>query len=616
MEFGPGRTMDRFLSFMGARLTSLISRVSERQFKKGPNALVGMMINRIEWKNHQCAIVDCTGHPRCKRLGENAGLRKFPPSFEDVVELLFAPYCRICRDSFAVSLSQNAVFSRGCGKLVAQLRNASPSARLLAAYYVCALASFHPSIRQIFVNLRAPEVLRNLVNESEILSSALPAESSRRALASVSESALLPAIKDFDALEHKLSEYYRQKLTDKEMIVLLPYTVTSLSRLTRGLMEPQLQVLAASRLSSSIVWQELAFTSIIPGLRAAVNSGIVQYLWHLIASTSDPIVFGVVGCMIQSLYEFASLSCANQWNILEQRYVPSFSWAWHTLWIPLFRLRLYYPLLLRRIAVRWPLVALIISVQARSSIRALRQLVTQALAMAPRNARYTTEDPVLHLMLTVTDPLYEIAGLLQEERLVAMEYDGYDIPRHIPYQRLCFGCPRSSCPKANLCASNQTMDELRALLEPYKASVQPFQRRRADILIEALDVVEKASESNLHCTGITACLVHSEDSDAFSVFSDHYKGPWPPERSHDPDRPFATLIVEETYRDLRWISIPDLRLDGIMYRPIPAPMGEGNQYIARTRNMPLDEGKYILVDAHTVQSSGAPELATPTGYFG
>lgn len=643
MEFGPGRTMDTLLGFMGARLTSLISRISERQFKKGPNALVGVMINCIKWKRPQCANVDCTGHPRSWRLGGRAGLREVPPSLEDVVELLFSPYCRTCRDSFATLLSDHAVFAGGCEKLVAQLRNANSSARLLSAYYICALASFHPLIRQIFIDLEAPEVLQTLVLESKILPSGLSAESSRRALASVSESAILPVIKDFDALELKLGEYHGQKLTDNEMIALLPYTATTLAHLFRGLMEPHLQVLAASRLSSSLVWQELSWTSVGPGFKRSLNSRLVQSLWHLVTSTLDPVVFGVIGCLMNNLYEFGSLCSAGQWDILEGRYIPSFLWAWHTLWMPLFHLRLYYPLRLQRVALRylqdicnvffrWPLLALLISVEARASIRTLRELAKQAVAMATHNDPYAREDPVLGLMLVVTDPLFEIAGLLQEERLVALKYDGYDIPRHIPYPRLKELCSQavavimSKQTSDEICMSPSFLEviapsfdalcqaELQVLLEPYKSSKEFFQRRRAGIILKALGLMERASDGSLHCTGITAGVVHSHNSAIFGVYSGHYKGPWPPGRCYDPHCPFATLLVEETYRDLRWISIPDLQVDGIPYRPLAIPVGKGDQYISRRRNQPLDEGQYILLNASDLRSGAADDLCVLCGH--
>ncbi|KZT22879.1 hypothetical protein NEOLEDRAFT_624548 [Neolentinus lepideus HHB14362 ss-1] len=117
--------------------------------------------------------------------------------------------------------------------------------------------------------------------------------------------------------------------------------------------------------------------------------------------------------------------------------------------MPLFRLRLYFPDAIMSISFkhvreicdnffRFPILALLMSFQARDGIRALRRLMREhqerTLFGSPRAVEMV--DPVFSLMTEATSLLFELAGILQEEWLVTLEHGGYDIPRYVPPSRV------------------------------------------------------------------------------------------------------------------------------------------------------------------------------------
>ncbi|KZT24619.1 hypothetical protein NEOLEDRAFT_403241 [Neolentinus lepideus HHB14362 ss-1] len=336
MEAGVGRTLDKVMTFLGTRLTSLISRISECHLGKGPNALVGRMINSIDWAKPACQHDFCRNHHLRGRGGQRTCLSKSPPRCGRATVLVVLSWVSgfICSIIVGQQYAQRRLRE-------ADQRRSNSSVRLLTAYYICALASFHPHIRQIFINFEATEALYVLVQESRFSAEDILVSPSRRALISVSESAVIPVIKDFNALELKFDEYHHQQLTDNEMTALLPHSVNCLSILMRGLLELQLQVLVASRLSLSIVWQDLSLTSILPSLRSSLNGDIVQSLWRLLASSTDPVVSGTFRRLMFNLNDFGTKSCFNQWDITKGCHVTSAGWAWYTLRLPLFRLSVY-----------------------------------------------------------------------------------------------------------------------------------------------------------------------------------------------------------------------------------------------------------------------------------
>ncbi|KZT24616.1 hypothetical protein NEOLEDRAFT_403322 [Neolentinus lepideus HHB14362 ss-1] len=292
-----------------------------------------------------------------------------------------------------------------------------------------------------------------------------------------------------------------------------------------------------------------------------------------------------------SLYDFATKSCFNQWDIAHNCHTMSSQWAWDTLWMPLFHLRLSSRWVLTRISVKilmpeicdcffqWPLVAFLTSIQARNSIEALRRLISEFRGLGSALAN---QDPVLSLMLEATRPLLEFAGVLHEERLITVEYGGYDIPRYVRLSRMKEICKAIiSLMMCELTPDDIAMSpsllhavalyydavcqrELQALAVPYRRSTDSFHHRRADALLRYLPI--KGPEKSLNCIGIAAGIPYSG---MLGVFADHYHAPWAAGRTYDSSQPFMLLVAEDSYRDLRWVLLSDM--NEAEYDPLAVP---------------------------------------------
>ncbi|KZT21867.1 hypothetical protein NEOLEDRAFT_724329 [Neolentinus lepideus HHB14362 ss-1] len=446
---GPGRTMDKLLTYVGEQLTYFISRISARYLGLGPNALVGRMISAIDWSQRKCRYEFCPNYWPEGGRKPNIGLGRLPPSITEVAELLSLPFCHTCHESHARALSTSEIFVAGCQKLVNKLRRRNSSANLLIAYHIFMLASFHAHMREMFVGLNAMEAFNTLIGELRLTSDCTLIPHSRLVLLALSEDAVIPVIKRFDALEAAFADCYHWHLPEREQTSLLPHSMDCVSTLIRSLLKPELQIIAAARIARSVVLQESSLASILPGLRASLNASIIDYLWRLLVSTTNPVVYGTIYSLMVGLYDFATKLCLCQWDITRQCHIASSAWTWHTLWMPLFRLRLDCPSAILSIPVklardicdnffRFPILALLMSFQAREGIRALRQLMLREgeCRDSTVSGNLGSVDPIFSLMTEATSLLFEMAGVLQEERLVTLEHGGYDIPRYVPRSRV------------------------------------------------------------------------------------------------------------------------------------------------------------------------------------
>ncbi|KZT25449.1 hypothetical protein NEOLEDRAFT_1133361 [Neolentinus lepideus HHB14362 ss-1] len=636
---GPGRTIDKFLTFFGQYLASFISHISARYLGRGPNALVGRMINSIDWSSRKCRYDFCPNYWPEGGHKPNIGLSRLPPTVTEVVELLSLPFCHTCHESHARSLSTSPIFVTGCQKLVNKLRKRSnSSANLLIAYHIFILASFHAHTREMFVGLNAMEAFHTLIHELRLSSDHTLILPSRLVLLTLSEEAVIPTIKKFDALEVNLA--HRWYLPERERTSLLPHVGDCMYALIRSLLEPQLQIIAAARISRSLVSQESSLASILPVLRASLNANIVEYLWRLLASASNPVVYGTIYPLMVGLYDFATKWAFNQWDITRQCHIASSAWTWYTLWMPLFRLRLNFPeeiiLIsskhLREICdnfFRFPILALFMSFQARDGIRALRRLMRShqksTLFGGPRSAQIG--DPVLSLMTEATSLLFDLAGIIQEERLVTLEHGGYDIPRYVPLSRVKDLCNRiiliimhkdtsdaiAMSPRI-LRAVAPYYDtiikrELQALAMPYRTSSNWSHSRRAAAMMRHLS--DEGSKQRLRCVGIA---YGRPEFGPPGVFADHHQGPWTTGRTYDPDHSLMFLIVRDSYLNLRWVSIDDM--GEAEYTPIKVPSERSQEqlHVVRPRNRLLDRGKFMLMTAGDMRSSRDSELHVLCGH--
>ncbi|KZT22880.1 hypothetical protein NEOLEDRAFT_624602 [Neolentinus lepideus HHB14362 ss-1] len=230
---GPGRTMDKFLTFFGQHLANFISRISARYLGRGPNALVGRMINSIDWSLQKCRYEFCPNYWPEGGHKQNIRLSRLPPTVTEVVELLSLPFCHTCHELHARSLATSAIFIAGCRKLVNKLRNSS--ANLLIAYHIFILASFHAHTCEMFVGLNAMEAFHTLIHELRLSSDDTLILPSRLVLLTLSEDAIIPAIQKFDALEVNLADCRHWYLPERERTSLLPHIVDCMSALIRSL---------------------------------------------------------------------------------------------------------------------------------------------------------------------------------------------------------------------------------------------------------------------------------------------------------------------------------------------------------------------------------------------
>ncbi|TFK46150.1 hypothetical protein OE88DRAFT_1038050 [Heliocybe sulcata] len=325
-----------------------------------------------------------------------------------------------------------------------------------------------------------------------------------------------------------------------------------------------------------------------------------------------------------SLYDFGAKSSFNQWDITGDRHTRSSEWAWNTLWVPLFHLRLYSPWMLVQVPhkllqdicdgfFRWPLLAVAMSVQARDSIRALRQLMSESRVVTP-GAPAEKEDCVLALMLEATSELLEIGGTMREEQLITVNYGGYDIPRYVPLSRtkvMCeevIGVIMREDTTESIATSPSVLHtiapyygtvcqrELQALALPYRRSTDAFHRPRADALLRhlSMDVPPK----RLCCIGVVA---GTPDSGPSGVFLDHYRGPWAAGRTYDSSKPFMILVAEDSYCNLRWVAVSDMGEAGYDPIVVPAVWGGRPLYITRARARLLEKGRLSVVAPEDVR---------------
>ncbi|KZT24618.1 hypothetical protein NEOLEDRAFT_403249 [Neolentinus lepideus HHB14362 ss-1] len=269
---------------------------------------------------------------------------------------------------------------------------------------------------------------------------------------------------------------------------------------------------------------------------------------------------------------------------------------------------------------KWHTIALSMSVQARDSIKAFRRFVRELQDSAPSRHSAVCQDPVLALMAEATSPVFEIAGILQEERLIASEHGGYDIPRYIPLPRTREICGQivaliMSVQIADEIATSPSIlnsvapwydimcrKELQLQVEPFRKSSAAFQRRRADTILSHLSIEE--TEKSHHCIGIVA---GAPESESFGVFADHYRGPWIAERRYDRRQPYMHLIAEDSYRDLRWVSVADMA-DNAEYEPVIIPFDESTLRIARRTNKFMDRGQLMHLIMDVIQRSPWKDL--------
>ncbi|KZT24620.1 hypothetical protein NEOLEDRAFT_403408 [Neolentinus lepideus HHB14362 ss-1] len=338
---GPGRTLDTVISMLGQHVTSFLSHVSERRLRKGPNVLVGRMLGTLDWTNCSCESVWCRKLSGGKQHSP-VDLTSDAPSLQQISEALYASTCSSCRTKYAESLLRSPVFRRGCRKLLKQLRSGSKSVQLLAAYYILALACFHPLLLQVFVANDAMNIVNYILSSSRFFSNdalSAPLAPLERALASESENGVLSTIKDSESLLAKMLQgyYYEANMSEREVTNLLPYMTKFNWSLLRDLRNSQSQLLVASVFPLPQVSDWASPLVNIPAFKRNLDAQTIISLWTLLYTSVDPVVRAIIGSFIRNIYSFAARNVYCDNDLIGQG--SSILWYWRCFWMPLLRLR-------------------------------------------------------------------------------------------------------------------------------------------------------------------------------------------------------------------------------------------------------------------------------------
>ncbi|KZT23523.1 hypothetical protein NEOLEDRAFT_534743 [Neolentinus lepideus HHB14362 ss-1] len=433
---GLGLTLDKPLRKAGAKVVHLISRVSE-DLGRGPNALMGRMLTSGKWGTYPCHNLYCRIHQ--DSLGPS--ILWSSPSVENVLDILFSPYCPKCRDYYSESLMRSEVFVDGCRKLVQGVRENNQSALRLCAHYVGALSYFHPSFRCHFLKLKADDALRELQGHYMLWEQYLLARHATGALASLTETVILPVIKTFDQLKRKVDQYFPHPLSQHDLSAIEHQTCECVSKLLQGLNNPDHQILAAYHLSLALVLSYHGLTQMTAPLARALNATTIDWLWQQLLHSDDPVARGVLGRLLCNLYDFLSYAAfTSNWNAEVE--VPAGVWLWRTLWVPFFDLKDDFnlaataqKLVVRRVCkvfFRWSRSAASICYEARDEIEEMLKKPKPS-TPSSKHGRMSRDriSPITVLMQKIESPLFRLAATLEKDRRISESPHLHEIDRAI-----------------------------------------------------------------------------------------------------------------------------------------------------------------------------------------
>ncbi|TFK51094.1 hypothetical protein OE88DRAFT_221586 [Heliocybe sulcata] len=434
---GLGFTLDKSLTKAADKVVRILTRMSEG-LGRGPNALMGRMLISGEWGAYPCHSRYCRVHQ--DSLGPS--ILWSSPSVDNVLDILFSPYCPQCRERYVKSLTRSEVFLDGCRKLVEGVREPNPSARRLHAYYISALSYFHSSFRCRFLELGADNALRDLRNEGKLWPRDFLVGPATRALFSLTETVIMPVVRVFDEQKRKVDAYFPRPLPEHDLSAIEAQTCDFVSTLLQALASPSLQVLAAYHLSLALVLSYHGLTQMVAPLSRALNAEVVDWLWGQLLRSEDPVARGALGRLLCNLYDFLSYAAfTSKWSA--DIGVSAGIWLWRTLWVPFFDLRsdLVSVVAIRKHVVcrvckvffRWSRTASSICYEAQADIQEL--LVKYEPSTLTRKRRRLSQDqesPITVLIQKIASPLFRLAASLEKERRISQSPHLHEIDRAIP----------------------------------------------------------------------------------------------------------------------------------------------------------------------------------------
>ncbi|KDQ50945.1 hypothetical protein JAAARDRAFT_41584 [Jaapia argillacea MUCL 33604] len=259
---GPGRTLERWMTLMGAMLGRWMGSVAERG-GRGPNAIMHRILVRVEkleqryreeqerrwreeWECHYPGKQFPKSTPGCKPRSPSLGaplasVFRSPPTLTSV----FEDVSRLCLSGFDnPNILNDHRIQKDCRRLVSFLRDGNMHNRFLATYYLMTLICIMPKSIPLLMDMGAETLLHKNYTQLVLLPRRhrecdLLLAPSHRALVFLSESEVLSAMKELDC-----HPPWRRPVDYS--LKLLRYSVTSESK-----------VLAAGYITNEMVKQHI-----------------------------------------------------------------------------------------------------------------------------------------------------------------------------------------------------------------------------------------------------------------------------------------------------------------------------------------------------------------------
>ncbi|KDQ50961.1 hypothetical protein JAAARDRAFT_41588 [Jaapia argillacea MUCL 33604] len=319
---GPGLTLGRWMTLMGAMLGRWMGSVTERG-GRGPNAIMHRILMRMEKLEHgYWEELERRCREELERLHPGEQFPKFTPRRKPRSPSLGAPFASVFRSpptlaSVFEDISRLCLYGvhnpnilddrriqKNCRRLVSFLRNDNMHNRFLATYYLTTLICIMPKSIPLLLDMGTKTILRKNYTHLVLLPGqhrerGLLLAPSRRALVFLSESEVLSAIKEWDCYPH-------YKRPDEYALNLLRYSVTSESKL-----------LAAGYITNKLVYE-------LPWLihRWRIEPSCVQS-WAESSQSPDPLMRSTFSNLIVKMIPLSlDIYLGNPFNALQLVVLP------------------------------------------------------------------------------------------------------------------------------------------------------------------------------------------------------------------------------------------------------------------------------------------------------
>ncbi|KDQ58382.1 hypothetical protein JAAARDRAFT_78145 [Jaapia argillacea MUCL 33604] len=307
-QVGPGRTIGNWISKSGRKVEQFVGKVSER-LGRGPSAVMERIVSRV---NELCSW---EVQPRIIRL---RSLLRPPRTFGQILESAMNDII-IRADVFIA----DPEITQNCGKLVKFLNDGHSTTRALAVYYITTIICVLPESQLLFLRLGALEIVRKSYSFLTMLPRQhrdrdLLLAPSRRALVFLSDTEVLSAIREYDALSMEEFSLDPSKRTP------IPRKWDILASLIRYSAKSECRLPAARQLTHI---PELMLGFCHPAMELVVGPDLIQ-CWAELSLSSDQLVASTYFKLLLSFQRVCENMPKNN------------SWVWRCYFLPMFRVYL------------------------------------------------------------------------------------------------------------------------------------------------------------------------------------------------------------------------------------------------------------------------------------